>query len=67
MAEKWKTPRRCERCLLHDKTYYLTAQNWGTDKDGRMEYMMDCEKCGWTGKSFWSGHSGFGGMEESQR
>ncbi len=62
MADKWETARRCERCLLHDVTTKVWAQEWGKDSKGCMEYMLDCPKCGWTGRSSWDGHSAFGGQ-----
>lgn len=66
--EKWPTPRRCERCLLRNKgTNYLEAQNWGRLDDGRMEYMLSCKVCSWTGKSLWDGQSGFRGRDLNKK
>lgn len=56
MADKWDTPRRCERCLLHDEVNLCKAQYWGKSKENHEEYLLTCEKCGWSRVTEWDGH-----------
>lgn len=59
MAQKWPTPRRCQRCSNGQEKNYYWAQEWGRADDGRMEYKLDCLKCFQIAYSFWDGHSAF--------
>lgn len=55
MADKWKTTRRCHDCLMKGDTYYLEAQKWTKDNEGRQQFRLTCPGCGYSELTKWEG------------
>jgi hypothetical protein len=65
VAERWKTPRRCEKCLKERLTEYMFAQPWGKDMEGHVQIKLDCLRCGFHQTSTWDGRDDLHGREEA--